>query len=130
MTPNDCTSVSAVTKKMEIVTPFTKKDYIFYKLVCKDEDVTSEYIKYTTLTIKKAMRYNKMNCEQKGSKHYDQPLEQYIRSTGGISNWDPVYIETRASINYTEARQIKRELIEKTPIFIEINQPVTSIEED
>ena len=87
----------------------TKKqiDYsntIIYKLCSLDPSVVEEYVGYTTNFIcRKNCHKNK--CHHKNGRDYNLKVYQYIRATGGWSNWNMVMIEKFPCSGILEAKQ-------------------------
>jgi len=68
------------------------KDYIIYKIYCKNKEITDEYYGHTC-----AFRNRKYNhkgyCNNENGPLYNLQIYQFIRLNGGWDNWEMVPIE-------------------------------------
>ena len=84
----------------------------FYKIVCKDTNITECYVGHTTDFVKR--RYAHKNiCYKEEDRHYNIYLYEFIRENGGWDNWEMINIETRSCRDSLEAKTIERELTEQ-----------------
>lgn len=107
-----------------------KQDCFLYSFVCRDANVTGEFVAQTSLTMKKAMKIHEQKCKNEGNTNYNTTLYVYIRDHGGWNNFYADKIETCLNITSTQLREKKRKRIEETPNNINVNRPITSLEED
>lgn len=63
-----------------------RKEYTFYRLHCKNDDVKPCYIGYTLDIIKTAKEIEK-RVEKQKNPFYEDYLYQFIRDNGGLMNW-------------------------------------------
>jgi hypothetical protein len=62
--------------------------YTFYKIVCKDENITDCYVGSTT-------NFNqRKRCHKGNSKQYNCKVYQFIRDNGNWENWEMIIIDT------------------------------------
>ena len=73
----------------------------YYQLKCKDEKVTETYVGKTKGTLKKRMSGHKTICNLKQHRYKQPKLYNYIRSNGGIENWEIILLEENSSTNET-----------------------------
>ena len=67
-------------------------EYIYYKIVSKDENIKDCYVGKTT-NFKKRVRNHKSDCNNEKKRSYNIKLYQYIRENGGINNFNFIEIE-------------------------------------
>ena len=65
---------------------------LIYKFVCKDDNITENYIG-STVNFKKRKREHKSSCNNIISKEYNRKLYKFMRETGGFDNWLMVLIK-------------------------------------
>ena len=100
----------------------------FYKLVCKDTNITDCYVGHTTDFTKRKHQHKTRCCNPLNPKHHYK-LYQFVRDNGNWDNWEMVLIETRECENNLEARRIERELTEQIKPSLNIIKSFTSDEE-
>ena len=66
--------------------------FIFYKIVCKDENINDCYVGKTK-DLKKRWREHKNKCNNENNKKYNLKLYQFIRENCNIDNWNIIEIE-------------------------------------
>jgi len=66
--------------------------YIFYKIVCKDENIKDCYVGKTT-DLKRRWREHKKNCNNENRSEYNLKLYQFIRENDGWNNWNIIEID-------------------------------------
>jgi hypothetical protein len=86
----------------------TTRNYIFYKFVCINDDVSSCYVG-STGNFKKRKGEHKSNCNNENRKGYNCKIYQTIRENGGWDNWKMIEIGKRESITKREAEQTEEE---------------------
>lgn len=69
-----------------------EKEYIIYKIFCKDENIKDCYIGSTT-NLNRRWIEHKSVCNNKKVKEYNYKLYKFIRENGGINNFNIVEIE-------------------------------------
>jgi hypothetical protein len=67
-------------------------EYIYYKIVCKDENIKDCYVGKTT-NFKRRIWNHKSDCYNQSRKCYNLNLYKFIRENGGINNWNFIEIE-------------------------------------
>ena len=75
---------------------------IFYKIVCKDENIKDMYVGHTT-DYKSRISCHKHYCYNPNRKHYNIMVYHFIRENGGWDNFKMVIIEERNLNNRREA---------------------------
>ena len=100
----------------------------FYKIVCKDTNITDCYVGHTTDFTKRKNQHKTRCCNPLNPKHHFK-LYQFVRDNGNWDNWEMVLIETRECENNLEARRIERELTENIKPSLNIIKPFTSDED-
>ena len=84
---------------------------IFYKLCCKDVDITEIYIGHT-VEFNKRQRKHRNNCNNPNNKEHNYFVYKYIRDHGGWENWDMIMIERHDCVDYLDVRRKEKEYIE------------------
>jgi len=69
-----------------------EKEYTFYKIVCKDENIKDIYVGKTT-NLKERIRKHKEVCNNENHKDYNIKLYEFIRNNGGFDNYIFVELE-------------------------------------
>lgn len=67
-------------------------EYIIYKIVCKDTNITDFYIG-STKDFNKRQINHKSACNSSNNKYYNLKVYQVIRDNGGFENWDFIELE-------------------------------------
>lgn len=83
-------------------------DYIFYKIVCLDEDIDLCYVG-STANWKLRHTEHKYNCNNESSKRYNRKIYQTIRENGGWDNFKMIQVGTREQLKKREAEAIEEE---------------------
>jgi len=83
-------------------------DYIFYKIVCLDEDLDLCYVG-STANWKQRHHDHKSNCYNEKSRKYNTKLYQTIRENGGWDNFKMIQVGTREQLKKREAEAIEEE---------------------
>ena len=83
---------------------------VFYKIVCKDENIKDLYVGHTT-DFKERLRNHKSCCCNPHSKQYTYRIYTFIRENGGWDNFKMVIVEERNMNNKKEAEDHERYLI-------------------
>ena len=100
----------------------------FYKIVCKNTDITDCYVGHTTdFTRRKS--YHNVVCNDKNNKNHNTYVYQFIRENGGWDNWDVISIKVVGCENNLEARKIERECIEELKPTLNQNKPFVEAQE-
>jgi hypothetical protein len=101
---------------------------IFYKIVCKDLDVSDCYVGHTTGFAKRKQQHKRLffdfNSKAWGSKVY-----QVMRDNGGWENWTMLEIEKRSCVDSSDARKKEREYMELLGADLNSVMPYRSVEE-
>ena len=74
-----------------------------YKLCCVDTDITEEYVG-STKNFNRRKTNHKTNCNNEKSNKYNMYFYQFIRDTGGFSNWSMIQLEV---VNYETKRDLE-----------------------
>jgi hypothetical protein len=101
---------------------------IIYRIVCKDPNITDEYIGSTTNHIRrKALHKHHSNNEN--NKQYNMKLYKFIRSNGGFENFDMIMIEEYPCKNKLQLETRERYWIELRKPSLNCNIPTRTDEE-
>jgi hypothetical protein len=92
--------------------PIDYSNTTFYKLCCKDINVTDIYVEHTTNFTKRKNQHKLNSCNIK-SKGYNYYVYQFIRNNGGWGNWDMIEIEKRECSDLNEACRSERQHLER-----------------
>jgi hypothetical protein len=79
------------------------KDYIIYKIYCKNKEITDEYYGHTSAFRNRKYKH-KGNCNNEHSKEYNLQIYQFIRLNGGWDNWEMSPIEEIKNCSLVNAR--------------------------
>jgi len=79
------------------------KDYIIYKIYCKNKKITDEYYGHTS-AFRNRKYQHKNCCNNENSREYNTDKYKIIRSNGGWSNWDMVPIEEIKNCSLVNAK--------------------------
>jgi hypothetical protein len=72
--------------------PVDYSNTCFYKIVCKDLNITDIYVRHTTDFTKR--KYNhKHICSESNHKDHDLYVYRFIRENGGWENFDMVLLD-------------------------------------
>ena len=69
-----------------------KKDYTFYQIRCKDENIKQTYVACTTNLIDTVRKLKK---RVENTQKYDDKIYQFIRDNDGIDNFEIKIIDTK-----------------------------------
>jgi hypothetical protein len=83
-------------------------DYIFYKIVCLNDDISLCYVG-ATANWKQRQKKHKGACNNENNKEYNQKKYEIIRANGGWSNFKMVQIGTREQLTKRESEQVEEE---------------------
>ncbi len=67
--------------------------YTFYKIVCKDENITDCYVGSTTNFNDRKSKH-KGSCFNLSNHNYNYKVYQFIRDNGNWENWEMIIIDT------------------------------------
>ena len=99
-----------------------------YKLCCVDTDITEEYVG-STKNFNRRKTNHKTNCNNEKSNKYNMYFYQFIRDTGGFSNWSMIQLEV---VNYETKRDLEaheRRWIEQLKPKLNKNIPGRTVKE-
>ena len=82
---------------------------LFYKISCKDTNVTELYIGHTTNFVQRKSGH-KQSCNSSKSANHDCKLYKFIRDNGGWDNWRMDIIAYQECNDHYEARKKEQEL--------------------
>ena len=101
----------------------------FYKIVCKDTNISDCYVGHTTDFTKRKNQHKTRCCNPENPKHH---LNVYkcIRENGGWNNWEMVLIDTIKFENNLEARAKEREFTEQIKPSLNIFKPMRTEAEE
>ena len=100
----------------------------FYKIVCKDINISDCYIGHTTDFTKRKSKHKGI-CNTPQNRNYNMPVYQFIRDNGGFDNFDMVLISTERCENSLEARKREREYVEQLGATLNKYRPFITDEE-
>jgi hypothetical protein len=79
------------------------KDYIIYKIYCKNKEITDEYYGHTR-AFRARKSHHKNCCNNENDKEYNTDKYKIIRGNGGWNNWEMVHIEEIKSCSLINAK--------------------------
>jgi len=79
------------------------KDYIIYKIYCKNKEITYEYYGHTS-AFRNRKYLHKSCCINENDRDYNTDKYKFIRLNGGWSNWDMVPIEELKNCSLVNAK--------------------------
>jgi len=79
------------------------KDYIIYKIFCKNKEITDEYYGHTSAFRNRKYRH-KGHCNNENDERYNTDKYKFIRLNGGWDNWEMVPIEEIKNSSLINAR--------------------------
>ena len=94
---------------------------IFYKISCKNENISDVYIGHTTNFIQR-QKCHKHSSQSMMTPNSKCKVYNVIRANGGWDNWNMAIIDFKNCNDLTEARKREQEL------FIEYNATLNSVE--
>ena len=100
----------------------------FYKIVCKDLNITDCYVGHT-LNFTKRTCTHKNNSLNPLNKNYNQYVYKFIRENGGFDNFDMVLINTEFCENRLDALSREREYKEQLQATLNQLNPCLTNEE-
>ena len=82
------------------------KESSIYKLCCRDPSIVDIYIGSTKNFTRRKHQHKSCCNSQKGGK-YNTPVYVFIRSNGGVQNWEMIEVERFKALNkrHLEARE-------------------------
>ena len=83
-------------------------DYIFYKIVCLNDDIELCYVGSTANWIER-QRSHKSVCNNENNKLYNSNIYKIIRENGGWANFKMVQVGTREQLTKRQAEAIEDE---------------------
>jgi hypothetical protein len=84
----------------------------FYKFVCEDENVVSNYVGHTANFTRRKSEHKK-DCNNEKSKNHHLKVYQTIRENGGWNNWRMIEIESQLCESKKHAVRLEQELIDQ-----------------
>jgi hypothetical protein len=87
-------------------------DYIIYKIICIDKNITDCYVGSTANFNKRKLKH-KLNCNNLNNEKYNLKIYQIIRANGGWENWSIIPISEIKQISLTQSRIIEEDYREK-----------------
>ena len=79
------------------------KNYIIYKIYCKNKEITDEYYGHTC-AFRERKRNHKSRCTNENIKGYNTDKYKIIRDNGGWYNWEMVPIEELKNCSFVNAK--------------------------
>jgi hypothetical protein len=92
---------------MRILINYETTKVSFYRFICNDSEIKSNYVGHTTNFIERKA------CHKQRCNNTDYKLYQIIRDNGGFDNWKMIEIECRLVKDKREAERIEQEWVEK-----------------
>jgi hypothetical protein len=92
--------------------PINYSNTIIYKLVCNDVEIKEIYVGHTTDFVNRK-RNHKQSCNNPNDKAYDVYVYQFIRQTGGWTNWSMLEICKISCVDVYDAERNERKYIEE-----------------
>lgn len=87
-------------------------DYIIYKIICNDENITDCYVGSTANFNKRKFKH-KLNCNNPNNDKYNLKIYEIIRENGGWDNWSMLPIAEHNEITLTQSRIIEEQYREQ-----------------
>ena len=84
---------------------------VFYKISCKDTDVTDLYVGHTTNFVQRKYAH-KRSCNTESDSNYGLKVYKVIRENGGWDNWKMEIIGFNECNDHYEARKIEQKYFE------------------
>ena len=84
---------------------------VFYKISCKDTDVTDLYVGHTTNFVQRKYAH-KRSCNTESDANYGLKVYKVIRENGGWDNWKMEIIGFNECNDHYEARKIEQKYFE------------------
>ena len=110
-------------------TPINYQNTHFYRIVCKDINISDCYVGHTT-NFKNRRQQHRRTCYNENDKiHYDIYLYQFIRENGGFDNFDMILLKTESCENALHARRREREYIEELKATLNKSMPIRTDDE-
>ena len=110
-------------------TPINYQNTHFYKIVCKDINISDCYVGHTT-NFKTRRQQHRRTCYNENDKiHYDIYLYQFMRENGGFDNFDMILLKTESCENALHARRREREYIEELKATLNKSMPIRTDDE-
>lgn len=109
------------------INPINFSNTIFYKIVCKNLNITELYVGHTT-NFRQRKNDHKSRCNNDNSNNYNSSVYRCIRENGGFENWDMIVIHRQSCIDINEAKAIERGYIESLFATLNCNIPSTYIQ--
>jgi hypothetical protein len=100
---------------------------IFYKIVCKNLNITELYVGHTT-NFRQRKNTHKSRCKNVKSKNYNTHVYKFIRENGGWENWNIIIIHRQSCIDVNDAKTVERWYIESLSATLNCNIPSTYIQ--
>jgi hypothetical protein len=91
--------------------PIDYSNTTFYRIICKDINITECYVGQTT-NLTKRKSSHKQTYNNPNNKGYNYYVYEYIRNNGGFSNWDFLEIEKVKCDNIYDALRKERYWLE------------------
>ena len=103
--------------------PMDYSNTYFYKLVCKDTNISDCYVGHTTHFAKRK-NHHKYCCITPSDQSYNHNVYQFIRNNGGWDNWEMILIEKEDCENHLDA--LKKERYYKEQLNATLNMLIPS----
>ena len=100
----------------------------FYKLMCKDFNITDCYVGHTTDWVKRKSDH-KHRCNNPNRGGHNLPVYKFMRENGGWENWEMLWIKTLKCENAMEARSEERKCKEQLNATLNGNVPSRTFDE-
>jgi hypothetical protein len=100
---------------------------IFYKIVCKNLNITELYVGHTTNFRQRKNKY-KSNCQNVKRRNHNTRVYAFITENGGWENWDMLIIHRQSCIDVNDAKTVERGYIESLSATLNCNIPSTYIQ--
>ena len=97
-------------------------EYIIYKIVCKDINITDCYVGSSS-NFRKRKNLHKSNCNNVNSKKHNLNIYKFIRLNGGWNNWNIIEIEKYNCNDKNEAYKRERYWLETLKATLNMQIP-------
>jgi hypothetical protein len=105
------------------------KDYIIYKIYCKNKEITDEYYGHTSAFRNRKYKHKGI-CNNENRLEYNQEKYKIIRSNGGWDNWTMSPIEEIKNCSLINARIREQYHIDLNKSEMNKNKAYTTEEEN
>ena len=100
---------------------------LFYKIVCKDLNITECYVDGTTSFVNRK-KCHKHRCNTVDDEHHNFKVYKFIRDNGGWNNWNMIEIEKFPCLDIEESRGREQYWYKKLNATLNTLSPTKDVE--